>query len=38
MNKEKLIQLREKINNLFFKKTYPNGRSAERNTYLEGSL
>ncbi len=33
MNKEKLIQLREKVNNLFFKKIYQNVRLQNRNMF-----
>ncbi len=33
MNKEKLIQLRTKVNELFFKKSYQREKSAERSIY-----
>lgn len=38
MNKEKLIQLRKKVNELFFKKRYLKERLAEKNTFLRNSL
>jgi len=34
MNKEKLIQLREKINELFFKKIYRKGKLLRKKIYL----
>lgn len=37
MNKEKLIQLRRRVNELFFKKTFPKGRLLKRKRSL-GSL
>ncbi len=33
MKKEKLIQLREKVNNLFFKKNYQNVRLLNKNMF-----
>ena len=38
MNKEKLIQLRKKVNELFFKKIFQKGALAERSIYHEISL
>lgn len=38
MNKEKLIQLREKVNQLFFKKIYQNERLLDEKEYLGISL
>ncbi len=34
MNKEKLIQLREKVNQLFFKKIYLRGKLLRKKMYL----
>lgn len=38
MNKEKLIQLREKVNQLFFKKNYQREKLLERKEYRGISL
>lgn len=38
MNKEKLIQLRQKVNSLFFKKKSQSGILAEMNMYQENLL
>ena len=38
MNKEKLIQLRKKVNELFFKKSYQKEKLAERSVCQEISL
>lgn len=38
MNKEKSIQLRRKINELFFKKNYPSDILARKNIYPENLL
>lgn len=38
MNKEKQIQLRQKVNGLFFKKNYQNGKSLKKKKYLGISL
>lgn len=38
MNKEKLFQLRKRVNKLFFKKSYQNDKSVEKNIYLENLL
>ena len=38
MNKEKSIQLRKKVNELFFKKIYLNDTLAEKNIYPENLL
>jgi hypothetical protein len=38
MNKEKLFKLGEKVNELFFKKSYLNDKLAEKSMYLENLL
>ena len=38
MNKEKLIQLRKKVNELFFKKNYQKEPLAKKSIYLENLL
>ena len=38
MNKEKIIQLRQKVNSLFFKKNSQNGILVEMNMYQENLL
>ncbi len=38
MNKEKSIQLRKKVNQLFFKKIYQNGALAKKNIYPKNLL
>ena len=38
MNKEKLIRLREKVNHLFFKKSYPRERLSNEKEFYGTSL
>jgi hypothetical protein len=38
MNKEKLFKLREKVNELFFKKSCPNDKLVEKSMYLGNLL